>query len=119
MRGAIAIFDIADHNVAIGSTGFSVIRDVDSKRISKDYLCIVLKSSIVLKQFCQRCSGGNYPAITQYDLGCVSVPLPSLDKQQEIANHISAIRTEAKALEQEANTILEQAKKKIEEMILG
>ena len=119
MRGAIALFDIADHNVAIGSTGFSVIRDVDSKRISKDYLCIVLKSSIVLKQFAQRCSGGNYPAITQYDLGCVSIPLPSLDKQQEIADHISAIRAEAKALEQDANTILEQVKKEVEKMILG
>lgn len=119
MRGAIALFDISDHNVAIGSTGFSVIRDVDSKRISKDYLCIVLKSSIVLKQFSQRCSGGNYPAITQYDLGCVSIPLPSLDKQQEIADHISAIRAEAKALEQEANVILEQVKKKVEELILG
>ena len=119
MRGAIAIFDIADYDVVIASTGFSVIRDVDSKRISKDYLCIVLKSSIVLKQFAQRCSGGNYPAITQYDLGCVSIPLPSLDKQQEIADHISAIRAEAKALEDEANTILEQAKKKVEKMILG
>ena len=119
MRGAIAIFDIADYDVVIASTGFSVIRDVDSKRISKDYLCIVLKSSIVLKQFAQRCSGGNYPAITQYDLGCVSIPLPSLDKQQEIADHISAIRAEAKALEQEADAILEQAKKKVEEMILG
>lgn len=115
MQGAIAIFDIADHNVAIGSTGFSVIRNVDSKRISKDYLCIVLKSSIVMKQFCQRCSEGNYLDITQYDLGCVSVPLSSLDKQQEIADHISAIRAEAKVLEQEANAILEQAKKKVEE----
>ena len=119
MRGAIAIFDIADYDVVIASTGFSVIRDVDPKKISKDYLCIILKSSIVLKQFAQRCSGGNYPAITQYDLGCVSIPLPSLDKQREIADHISAIRADAKALEQAANTILEQAKKKIEEMILG
>lgn len=119
MRGAIAIFDIADYDVVIASTGFSVIRDIDSKRISKDYLCIVLKSSIVLKQFAQRCSGGNYPAITQYDLGCVSIPLPSLDKQQEIADHISAIRAEANAFEQEANAILKQAKKEVEELILG
>ena len=37
----------------------------------------------------------------------------------EIVDHISAIRAEAKALEDDANTILEQAKKKVEEMILG
>ncbi|MBQ7484224.1 MAG: restriction endonuclease subunit S [Bacteroidaceae bacterium] len=119
MRGAIAIFDIADYDVVIASTGFSVIRDVDSKRISKDYLCVVLKSSIVLKQFAQRCSGGNYPAITQYDLGCVSIPLPSLDKQQEIADHISAIRAEAKRLEQEGEEILQSARLQVEQIILG
>jgi type I restriction enzyme S subunit len=48
-----------------------------------------------------------------------NLPLPPLTKQQEIADHISAIRAEAKVLEQEANAILEQAKKKVEEMILG
>ena len=53
------------------------------------------------------------------EIGQIILPIPPLNKQQELADHISAIRAEAKSLEQEANTILEQAKKKVEEMILG
>ena len=119
MRGAIAILDDKDYDIIIGSTGFAVIRNVNSKVVIKDYLSIILKSTIALKQFNQRCSGGNYPAITQYDLGCVSIPIPPLDKQQEIADHITAIRAEAKALEIEAEDILRKARQEVEEMILG
>lgn len=53
------------------------------------------------------------------EIGQIILPIPPLNKQQELADHISAIRAEAKALEDDANTILEQAKKEVEEMILG
>ncbi|MBR0498219.1 MAG: restriction endonuclease subunit S [Paludibacteraceae bacterium] len=48
-----------------------------------------------------------------------NIIVPDKQAQTQIADHISAIRAEAKALEQEADAILEQAKKKVEEMILG
>lgn len=48
-----------------------------------------------------------------------NIIVPDKQTQTKIADHISAIRAEAKALEQEADAILEQAKKKVEEMILG
>ena len=47
------------------------------------------------------------------------IPLPSLEKQNEIATHISQIRNKANALKQEGKDFLEQAKQEVERMILG
>ena len=47
------------------------------------------------------------------------IPLPPIVKQKEIANHIYAIRQQAKQLQEEDKTILENAKKEVEQMILG
>ncbi|MEE0916753.1 MAG: restriction endonuclease subunit S [Bacteroidales bacterium] len=46
------------------------------------------------------------------------IPVPSINKQQEIVNYIADIRTRAKALQTEGKAILEDAKRKVEEMII-
>ncbi len=53
------------------------------------------------------------------DVKHVLIPIPPLEKQTEIANHISTLRAQAKALQQQAATELEQAKQQVERMILG
>ena len=53
------------------------------------------------------------------EISSIKVPLPPLIKQQEIANHISAIRQHTKLLQEEGQTILENAKKEVEQMILS
>lgn len=53
------------------------------------------------------------------EISQIKVILPPLQKQQEIVNHISSIRQQAKALQEEGQAILEQAKKEVEHMILG
>ena len=47
------------------------------------------------------------------------IPLPPIVKQKDIANHIYAIRQQAKQLQEEGKTILETAKKEVEQMILS
>lgn len=47
------------------------------------------------------------------------IPLPPIEKQNEIAAHISNIRAQAKLLQEEAAQILATAKTEIERMILG
>ena len=44
---------------------------------------------------------------------------PPLQKQQEIVNHIMDMRQQAKSLQEEGKEILEQAKRKVEAMIIG
>jgi F0F1-type ATP synthase membrane subunit b/b' len=45
--------------------------------------------------------------------------LPPIDKQNEIASHILEVRQKAKALQEEGKAILEEAKRKIETMIIN
>lgn len=47
------------------------------------------------------------------------IPLPPLAKQQEIADHITALRHQAAQLQQEGKEALEKAKQEVEQMILG
>ena len=47
------------------------------------------------------------------------IVVPPLQKQQEIVNRIMAMRQQAKSLQEEGKEILEQAKQKVESMIMG
>lgn len=117
-RGAIVKIDQGD-NLFIASTGFAIIRQIINKNLNKDFLFYALRQSISLKQMEQRSSGGNYPAITQEELKNILIPLPPLEKQIEISEHITAIRNQAKQLQQQAKDDLEKAKQEVEAMILG
>lgn len=76
-RGAIAKI-AKEQDFSIASTGFAVVRYVDETSITKDFLHSVLKHRLCLLQMEQRSSGGNYPAITQEELGNLLIPLPPL-----------------------------------------
>ena len=53
------------------------------------------------------------------DIRNLPIPNPPEQKQIEIANHITAIRNQAKQLKQEVKEELERANKEVETMILG
>ena len=53
------------------------------------------------------------------DLEKINIPIPSLQKQKDITNKITAIREEAKKLQIEAVNRLDTEKRNIERMILG
>lgn len=53
------------------------------------------------------------------EIGTIKIVLPPLDKQNEIASHILEVRQKAKALQEEGKAILEEAKRKIETMIIN
>lgn len=117
-RGAIAKIS-ENQDFSIASTGFAVIRYLKVKELLKEYLHIILRHRICLNQMSQRSSGGNYPAITQEELGNIIIPLPTLSIQNEIVAHITDLRQRAKTLEAEAKEAIETAKAEVERMILG
>ena len=53
------------------------------------------------------------------EIATIQVVLPPYEIQQKIANQIQTIRQQAKALQAEGKAILEDAKRKVEEMIIG
>ena len=100
-RGAIALIK-KEQDFSIASTGFSVIRTLSNPDINRKYLFAILRQQIILKQFEQRSSGGNYPAITQEELSNVTVPVPSKETQENIVkvfNHCfdQKLKNEAEA----------------------
>jgi type I restriction enzyme S subunit len=118
-RGAITLIGVEFQTPVIASTGFSVIRHVDQSKVSKDFLLILLRSQLCRLQLEQRSSGGNYPAITQSELGRVLLPSVAPAIQQQVVSHVKGLHAEAKHLRQQAKTELESAKIRIESMLLG
>ena len=107
------------NGLGCGSTEFYVLRPKDN-RLSIDYLHVILHMKCV-RETAMLYFGGSagQQRVPKSFLENFSVPFPPLTKQQEIANHVSAIRQQAKRLQEEGKAILENAKKEVERMIIG
>ncbi|APC91317.1 MULTISPECIES: restriction endonuclease subunit S [Francisella] len=114
------------HDYPIFASDCSVLWSKDEQLVSNKYIFEILK----LKQddIYSLQQGAGQPHVYASDLMKVKIPLPPLTpaqakageiSQQEIVEHISAIRAEAKQLQQEAIADLEATKAEIEKMILG
>jgi type I restriction enzyme, S subunit len=117
-RGAIAQAG-ESFDGCVASTGFSIVREISDKRISKDYLWCILRNQICLRQMLQRSSGGNYPAITEPELKQILIPIPSEKTQEAIASELSRRRAEARHLSESAEREWREAKEKFEKVLLG
>lgn len=84
-----------------------------------DYIKEVLQSSIGQLNLDKMKRPVARANINLDEIGQIILPIPPFDKQQEIADHITAIRAEAKALEKQAEEILAKAREEVEKMILG
>lgn len=82
------------------------------------YLFSLLNTELY-KSLLNRERTGQTSHIYGKDLKYIKIPLPPIEKQNEIAEKISIIRQQAKQLQQEGSEILEQAKQQIEKKILG
>ena len=102
-RGAIALIK-KEQDFSIASTGFCVIRNSE---IDKNYLLAILKQNFILKQFEQRSSGGNYPAITQEELSSVIIPIANGDIQLKIKTIFQECFKQKKINEEKAEKLLE------------
>ena len=88
-----------------------------SETINSMYLYSVL-STKVYKTLLNREKRGQTSHLYAQDVKQLFVPIPPIAKQNCIAKHIEELRTRAKALQAEGKAILEDAKRKIEQMII-
>ena len=105
-RGAVARV-LPEDDGAIASTGFAIVRDVDSEQIDREYLRICLSVSFGCDQMLMRSSGGSYPAIIKDELSQVLIPHVSLKRQRQLvaAMEVAQYKRKAKLAEAEALTI--------------
>ena len=91
---------------------------VNEEKLLSNYLFSLLNIKYY-KILINREKTGQTSHIYPKDVESIKIPLPPLQKQNEIAVHISKIRNKANALKQEGKETLEQVKQEVEQMILG
>ena len=102
-----------------GSTEFFVIRPRTSQ-LSIDYLQALLHMKAIRKTAMLYFGGSaGQQRVSVNFLENFNVPLPPIEKQEEIAHHVAELRQKAKALQQEGRLQLEKAKQEVEQMIIG
>lgn len=107
------------NGLGCGSTEFFVMRNKD-ERLAIEYLHVILHMKCV-RETAMLYFGGSagQQRVSSAFLENFNLPLPPKDKQIEIANHVYTIRQKAKALQEEGKVLLEEAKRKVESMIIG
>ena len=117
-NGKSAIAKDLINGYGCGSTEFHVIRPKNNDLLI-EYIHSLLHMRIV-RQTAKLYFGGSagQQRVASDFLESFNVPLPSKTKQKDIVNYITNIRTRAKALQAEGKAILEDAKRKVEQMII-
>lgn len=102
-----------------GSTEFHVIR-AKNNSIMVEFIRSILHMKLV-RETAKLYFGGSagQQRVASDFLENFNVPLPPIDKQQEIIDCISNMRNKAKALREQGKAILESAKREVERMIIG
>lgn len=118
-NGKSAIARNLTNGLGCGSTEFFVMRPKD-ERLAIEYLHVILHMKCVRKTAMLFFGGSaGQQRVSSAFLENFNLPFPSKDKQIEIASHVYAIRQKAKALQEEGKVLLEDAKRKVESMIIG
>ncbi|MBP7496222.1 MAG: restriction endonuclease subunit S [Bacteroidales bacterium] len=113
---SIAIIDNKMDNL-IASTGFFVIKkNID--KYNNRYIFALLRTSLYQALLGKLASGAIMASINYKDLCKLPIPFPPLNKQKEIADHITNIRRQAQLLKDKTKTVLEEASKEIEAILL-
>lgn len=117
-NGKSAVVTGLQNGIGFGSTEFHVFRAKSKTNINYIYgllrLCSLRKHAVLYFS-----GSAGHQRVADNFFKRLNIPIPLPEKQTEIAEHISHIRNQAKALQQQAKIDLEQAKKEVEAMILG
>ena len=97
------------------STEFHIFQAYD---INPDFLTIVLRSNFVLAQTKHLMTGNTLPRLQTTDIDYLIIPYPDITIQEDIVNSVSTIKNNAKKLKEEGDVLLDEAKQKIEQLIL-
>ncbi|MBH1970578.1 restriction endonuclease [Moraxellaceae bacterium AER2_44_116] len=106
------------NGVGLGSTEYLIFRALHENNIH--YLHAILRLCYLRRSAMLYFGGATgHQRVSPIFFKRMKIPLPPIQKQNEIAEHIQAIRTQAKQLQTQAEQLLANAKAHIEQMILG
>jgi type I restriction enzyme S subunit len=92
----------------------------NKEKINPKYLWSILNLYQTKKVFYNLCTNWNNQSGVGIELlKSLKIPLPPLDIQNEIADHIQSIRDKSKQLQLDADEVLQNSKIEVENLILG
>lgn len=106
--------DIEQEDIICSSEFF--VFDIKEK-INTNYFKYVLASYIVQKQIVDAMSGARMPRISEGTFRSIQIPLPPLDVQNEIVQHISSLREKQKSMREQATQRRSQSIQQFEQTI--
>lgn len=112
--GKVGIYNHPDNSLLNQRNGI-----IKPDNINSIYLMSLLNLPIFQKLILRNSNGGAQPNISETDIMRISIPVPPLDKQNEIANHITSIRQQAQQLKDKTKELLKKASEEIEGILLG
>ena len=116
-NGKSAVVDNLKGSIGCGSTEFHVFRALDGINIRYIHALLHLKSLRDHAVLHFTGSAGQQRVSSEFFKELI-IPKPPIEKQTQIANHIAETRNRAKQLQQEADTIVEAAKREVERILL-
>ncbi len=110
---------ITDHNHVNQNINEHVFLIRFDSKVEPRYFVSLLNTGFYQSLLKRIITGATVTGLTKDVIRGLKIPLPPIEKQTEIANHIQALREQAKHLQQQAETEIKQAKIDVEKMILG
>ena len=116
-NGKSAVVDNLKEGIGCGSTEFHVFRALEG--INIHYIHALLRMKSLRKHATLHFTGsaGQQRVSSEFFKELV-IPKPPIEKQAEIADYITNIRNRVKQLQQEADAVVEEAKERVERILL-
>lgn len=117
-----------------GTVGLSAVNNIDKpfsinqnvsalkffdNQINPDFASYWFNTAIFLELTKRACSVATIFYLNNDNLKLLPIPVPPLDKQKEMADHITEIRNQAQALKDKTKDLLKKASEEIEEILLN
>ena len=116
-NGKSAVVGNLKEGIGFGSTEFHVFRALEGINIYYIHALLRLKSLREHAALHFTGSAGQQRVSSEFFKNLI-IPKPSIEKQTEIADHIIKTRIQVKQLQQEADAIVDQAKERVERILL-
>ena len=117
-NGKSAVVDNLKEGIGCGSTEFHVFRALEGINIHYIHALLRLKSLREHAALHFTGSAGQQRVSSEFFKELI-IPKPPIEKQTEIADYITNTRNRVRQLQQEANAVVEQAKERVERMLLA
>ena len=108
LKGYVYISNDIQNGIA--STGFADIRVKEPNTILSKYLYYIMTSNYISNDLISKAKGAQYPTISFDDFETIKIPIPSLERQQEIVEYCEYNDKLIKQLEKEIENNKNQAK---------